>query len=158
MCDKKNLINYASGMIENLMNYETGSNFICHSSEHVCVLYAVSDCKWNGKKMFCSSISQSPYLPWLTIACWEILHAYAYCFLLLIFFSETIRVSNSLDPDQARHFVGPDLGPNCLQSLSSEDTSLQRVNNETFTLKWKKLVQVFGSVMGGGEHIFMLSQ
>ena len=24
---------------------------------------------------------------------------------------------NSLDPDQARHFVGPDLGPNCLQRL-----------------------------------------
>ena len=45
---------------------------------------------------------------------------------LLIFFKiilkkkirNTIRVSNSLDPDQARHFVRPDLGPNCLQSLS----------------------------------------
>ena len=24
-------------------------------------------------------------------------------------------MSNSLDPDQARHYVGPDLGPNCLQ-------------------------------------------
>ena len=24
-------------------------------------------------------------------------------------------MSSSLDPDQARHFVGPDLGPNCLQ-------------------------------------------
>ena len=23
-------------------------------------------------------------------------------------------MSNSLDPDQARHFVGPDLGSNCL--------------------------------------------
>ena len=22
-------------------------------------------------------------------------------------------MSNSLDPDQAKHFVGPDLGPNC---------------------------------------------
>ena len=33
-------------------------------------------------------------------------------------FFNTIRVSNSLDPDQARHFVGPDLGPNCLQRLS----------------------------------------
>ena len=27
----------------------------------------------------------------------------------------TIRVSNRLNPDQARHFVEPDLGPNCLQ-------------------------------------------
>ena len=31
----------------------------------------------------------------------------------------TIRVSNSLDPDQTPHFVGPDLGPNCLQRLSA---------------------------------------
>ena len=29
-------------------------------------------------------------------------------------FGNTIRVSNSLDPDQAQHFVRPDLGPNCL--------------------------------------------
>ena len=34
----------------------------------------------------------------------------------------TIRVSNSLDPDQARQNVRPDLGPNCLQRLSAEDT------------------------------------
>ena len=32
-------------------------------------------------------------------------------------------VSNSLDPDQARRFVGPDLGPNCLQRLSADDKS-----------------------------------
>ena len=38
----------------------------------------------------------------------------------------TIRVSNSLDPDQARHFVGPGLGPSCLQSLSTDDTSSHR--------------------------------
>ena len=30
-------------------------------------------------------------------------------------------MSNSLDPDQARHFVGPDLGPNCLQSFSTDE-------------------------------------
>ena len=34
-----------------------------------------------------------------------------------------IRVSNSLDPDQARYFVGPYLGPNCLEKLSADDTS-----------------------------------
>ena len=34
-----------------------------------------------------------------------------------------MRVSNSLAPDQARHFVGPDLGPNCLQVLSVADKS-----------------------------------
>ena len=32
------------------------------------------------------------------------------------FFRNTIRVPNSLDPDQVQYFVGPDLGPKCLQS------------------------------------------
>ena len=54
------------------------------------------------------------------------------CFFCLLIFSNisflgnsfhnAIRVSNSLDPDRARHFVGPDLGPNGLQS---RDTSRQ---------------------------------
>ena len=34
-----------------------------------------------------------------------------------------------LDPDQARHFVVPDLGPNCLQKLSADDNSRYRVNS-----------------------------
>ena len=38
-------------------------------------------------------------------------------------FLNTIRVSNSMDPDQAQRFVGPDLGPNCLQRLSADDKS-----------------------------------
>ena len=54
----------------------------------------------------------------------------AFCRLLIFFkiiflknsFRTTIRVSNSLESDQARHFVGPDLGPNCLQMLSADDT------------------------------------
>ena len=33
----------------------------------------------------------------------------------------TISVSNGLDPDQDRHSVGPDLGPNCLQRSSADD-------------------------------------
>ena len=47
---------------------------------------------------------------------------------LKIYLRNKIRVSNSLDPDQARHFVGPDLGPSCLQRLSAGDTSRQRGN------------------------------
>ena len=35
----------------------------------------------------------------------------------------TIRVLNSLNPDQDRHSVGPDLGQNCLQRLSANDKS-----------------------------------
>ena len=60
---------------------------------------------------------------------WKIVHAFL---LSEIFFQNqlfqknsfrnTIRVSNSLDPDQARHIVGPDLGPNCLQKFSADDT------------------------------------
>ena len=46
------------------------------------------------------------------------------CHILLfecwIFFN-TIRVSNSLDPVQAGRFVGPDLGPNCLQRVSADE-------------------------------------
>ena len=50
-----------------------------------------------------------------------------FCRLLIIFFHKSsfrnnIRVSNSLDPDQARPYVGPDLGPNCLYRLSADDT------------------------------------
>ena len=44
------------------------------------------------------------------------------------YFKNTIRVSNSFDPDQARRKVGPDLGQNCLQSLPADETSRQRVN------------------------------
>ena len=29
-------------------------------------------------------------------------------------------MSNSLDQDQAQHFAGPDLGPNCLHMLSAD--------------------------------------
>ena len=32
-----------------------------------------------------------------------------------------------LDPDQGRHFVGSDLGPNCLQNILVEDNGRQRV-------------------------------
>ena len=45
----------------------------------------------------------------------------------LVTLRNTIRVLNSLDPDQARHFVGPDLGPYSLQRLSTDDTRKQRV-------------------------------
>ena len=40
-------------------------------------------------------------------------------------FHNTIRVSNSLDTDQARQYVEPDLGPNCLERLSVDDSGRQ---------------------------------
>ena len=35
--------------------------------------------------------------------------------------SETISMSNGLDPDQDTHSVGPDLVPNCFQRRSADD-------------------------------------
>ena len=63
------------------------------------------------------------------------------CFcLLLIFlqkltfsknsFTNAIRVSNSLDPDQDRQNVGPDLGPNSLQRFSADDKSRHKARKE----------------------------
>ena len=36
-------------------------------------------------------------------------------------------MSNNLDPDQAPHYVGPDLDPTCLQRITSDDPSRRRV-------------------------------
>ena len=40
-------------------------------------------------------------------------------------FKNPIKVSNSLDPDQDRQSVSPDLGKNYLQRLSTDDKSCQ---------------------------------
>ena len=48
-------------------------------------------------------------------------------------FQNTIGVSNSLDPDQARHFVGPDLGPTVnkgYQQMTKVATSKERGKHE----------------------------
>ena len=58
-----------------------------------------------------------------------------FCRMLIVFkinfsknsFRNTIQVSNRLDPDQAQHFVLPDLGPICLQRLRADDTSRQEL-------------------------------
>ena len=67
-----------------------------------------------------------------------------YFTLWMLNFFNTIRVSNSLDPDQARLFVGPDLGPNCLQR-SSADIAGKELNTKQFVdTFWLKLIS-FGS-------------
>ena len=43
------------------------------------------------------------------------------------YFRNVIRLSNILNTDKARHFVGPDLKPNCLQRLSADFTTRQGV-------------------------------
>ena len=49
-------------------------------------------------------------------------------------FRNTIRVSNSLVPDQAGQNVGLDLGLNCLQRLSADDISSQRVKPKNYVI------------------------
>ena len=39
-------------------------------------------------------------------------------------------MSNKLDPDQDRHSVGPDLGPNCLQRLSGCQQTIKVATNK----------------------------
>ena len=54
-----------------------------------------------------------------------------FCYLLIFsksfffenFFQEYHQSVKPFWSDQARHFVGPDLGLNCLQKLAAEDTS-----------------------------------
>ena len=51
-------------------------------------------------------------------ACWVIVISWFFSKIISFLknsFKYIVRVSSSLDPDQARQNVGPDLGPNCLQ-------------------------------------------
>ena len=67
----------------------------------------------------------------LTICMLEIMHAIlspVAFFFIFIIFKNTMSVLNNLDPGQVRHFVGPDLGPNCLPKLSADHTSKLRSN------------------------------
>ena len=52
-------------------------------------------------------------------------------------------MSNSLDPDQARHYVVPDLDPNCLKRLSTDDSSRHRVDNMTNSAGMKILLRFY---------------
>ena len=50
-----------------------------------------------------------------------------------IFFSKnTIRIANSLDPDETPRSVVSHLDPNCLQRPSKFGSSIERVNVDTF--------------------------
>ena len=73
-----------------------------------------------------------------------------YFALWMLDFFNTVRASNSLDPDQVRCFVGPDLGPNCLQRLSADykkiplagkELNTKQLLDTTFWLKpWLKSI------------------
>ena len=79
----------------------------------------------NGKRLACFSLSIGLHL--LTICllgnCSAFLPSVDFFKILKKILSGIPSVSNSLDPDQALQKVGPDLGPSCLQSLSTDNTS-----------------------------------
>ena len=52
---------------------------------------------------------------------------------------------NSLDPAQDRQSVGPDLGPNCLQNLSADD-SKERVDDNGMLIKLHSKAMVKSSI------------
>ena len=64
-------------------------------------------------------------------------------------------MANSLDPDQARHFVGPDLGPSCLEKFSADDNKNPLAGKwsekETFRIGRYNLMR-----MPGGTAVFDL--
>ena len=76
-------------------------------------------------------------------AYWIILHVFlssAVFFKINIFKKSsrnTIRVSISLDPDQARHFVEPDLGLNCLQKNQQTTQVSKELNRESQAGFWE---------------------
>ena len=54
-----------------------------------------------------------------------------------------LECQNSLDPDQARHFVGPDLDLDCSQRLSADDSiaNRQKINDvgvKLVNVVWEK--------------------
>ena len=79
----------------------------------------------------------------ILISFWIFEYCFFYSFTLyycVIFYSKdagflnTILVSKRLDPDQAKHFVGPDLGANCLQRLSADIVSKEINTNNLLIL------------------------
>ena len=69
-----------------------------------------------GQGLHCSQVTN--------YACFSVVCWFFFSNQTWIFFRNTctIKVLNSLDPDQARHLVAYDLGPTCLQRLSAADT------------------------------------
>ena len=75
----------------------------------------------------------NPYTLPSGLFCMLFCHLLLFCFFQNQIFQKNLSgmpsVSKSLDPDHAQPFVSPNLGPNCLQRLSAEDTSRQTVIN-----------------------------
>ena len=74
------------------------------------------------------------------------------------FFSKnTIRIANSLDPDETPHFVASHLDPNCLQRPSKSGSSTQRVKDHLHimvTQLWKEATQMLINPLSAGNEFW----
>ena len=83
--------------------------------------------RWSFRPSKITSNKWSSLQENINSACWVIFHDF-FCRLSTFFkidwkndFRNFFRVSNSLDPDQTRHLVGPNLGPNCLERSAANN-------------------------------------
>ena len=53
-------------------------------------------------------------------------------------FRNAIRLSNSVNPAQARRFVGPDLGTNCLERFSADEIEGKELTIKQLSFLYKK--------------------
>ena len=69
----------------------------------------------------------------------------SFCHLLIIFSKLNLKnnslSANSLDPDQDQHSIGLELGPKCLQRLSTDDKGCNTLSHSGFTNlnTWKRM-------------------
>ena len=93
-----------------------------HEKYHLS-LFNQSNSIWENK-ICCFSMNSLTLCLLSNISCFcHLLIIFEFIFILVIFFRNIINVSNSLDQDHARRFVWHDLGLDCLQRLSADDTS-----------------------------------
>ena len=63
-------------------------------------------------------------------------------------------MSNSLDSDQARHFVRSDLGPNCLQRLSADNKICRQRVGYQHSKRWITLQSKYH--VGKGDNFWSI--
>ena len=85
------------------------------------------------------------------------LHTLLLCHILLFLtmdFFNNLKVSNSLDPDQVRRSVGPDMGPSSLQRLKSplagDELNTKKNVDTTFWLKLAKISLIWLQLFPSG--------
>ena len=57
-------------------------------------------------------------------------------FVIKNYFRNTIRVTNGLDPDEDRRCVDPDLRPDCMQMLSTDDKNVAITERIKYLENW----------------------